>query len=84
MTYQETIWVGKIVVVTGIISRSGKCHHTMIPLAGHSGQVIGEAKNNMLLIEFVGSNKEKQRIFYRRAVPAGCVTSCTELKKDGK
>lgn len=84
MTYQETIWSGKIVVVTSIISRSGKCHRNIIPMVGRSGQVIGEAKNNMLLIEFPGRNKAHGRIFHRMSVPSGCVTSYTELKKAGK
>lgn len=84
MTYQETIWAGKIVVVTGIISRSGKCHRNIIPMVGRSGQVIGEAKNNMLLIEFTMRNKEHHRIFQQLSVPAGCVTAYTELKKAGK
>lgn len=83
MTYQETIWKDHIVMVTGIISRSGKYHRYVRSLVGRGGQVVGEAKNNMLLIEFSGRNKKRGRFKFRRAVPAGCVTLYTELKHAG-
>ena len=72
MTYQEVLWQGKLVWVTGIVSRSGKCHRYVRKFVGRGGVVKGEAKNGMLLIEF-GRNK-------RRAIPAGCVTLYSEVK----
>ena len=70
MTYQEVLWQGKLVWVTGIVSRSGKCHRYVRKFVGRGGMVIGEAKNGMLLIQF-GKGR-------RRAIPAGCVTLYTE------
>ena len=81
MTYQETIWKDKIVMVTSIISSSGKMHRYLCKYVGRSGFVIGEAKNNMLLIEFAGRNRARQRIFEHRSIPAGCVTLYTEIKR---
>lgn len=72
MTYQEVIWQGHLVWVTGIMSKSGKCHRYVRKYVGRGGRVIGEAKNGMLLIQFDRH--------VRRAIPAGCVTLYTETK----
>lgn len=66
MTYQEVLWQGRFVLVTGIMSKSGKCHNFVRKYVGRGGMVKGEAKNGMLLIKF----KHGQE----RAIPAGCVT----------
>ena len=84
MTYQETIWKDKYVMVTGIISRSGKMHRYVRKLVGRGGFVIGESKNNMLLVEFSRRNKDRQRVgSLVRAIPAGCLTLYTEIKRAG-
>lgn len=75
MTYQEVLWQGKLVWVTGIVSRSGKCHRYVRKFVGRGGVVKREAKNGMLLIDF-GRNRE-------RAIPAGCVTLYTEANWAG-
>lgn len=64
MTYQETIWMGRLVWVVSLMSRSGRMHRYVREYVGRGGMVIGEAKNGMLLIQF---GKET------RAIPAGCV-----------
>lgn len=64
MTYQEAIWKGKYVCVTGILSKSGRLHYTYRKYVGRSGTVVGESKNNMLLIKFKN---------HTRSIPAGCV-----------
>ena len=79
MDYQEAIWKDKSVVVTGIISRSGAMHRYLCRYVGHTGHVVGTAKNNMLLVEF-----EKRRgIEARRSIPAGCVTLSSNIKHAG-
>ena len=72
MTYQEVLWQGHLVWVTGMISKSGKAHRYVRKFIGRGGVVKGEAKNGMLLIDF-GKNK-------KRAIPAGCVTLYTEVE----
>ena len=72
MTYQEVLWQGKLVWVTGIVSKSGKCHRYVRKFVGRGGVVKGESKNGMLLVEF-GPRKV-------RAIPAGCVTLYSEAK----
>lgn len=70
MTYQEVLLQGKVVLVTGMVSRSGKCHKYVKKYVGRQGCVIGEAKNGMLLVAF--GNRS-------RAIPAGCVTRDDEV-----
>lgn len=65
MTYQEAIWKGKYVWVTGILSKSGKLHRTYRKYVGRGGMVLGESKNNMLLVQFKN---------HTRAIPAGCLS----------
>ncbi len=65
MTYQEALWKGKTVWVVSLLSKSGRIHQYVHRYIGRGGQVIGEAKNGMLLIAF-GQ-------FEVRAIPAGCV-----------
>lgn len=72
MTFQEVLWQGKLVWVTGVVSRSGKCHRYVRKFVGRGGVVKREAKNGMLLVDF-GKGKE-------RAIPAGCVTLYSEVK----
>lgn len=64
MTYQEVLWKDKYVWVVSLMSRSGKMHRYVRKYVGRGGQVIGESKNNMLLIQFKN---------HTRAIPAGCV-----------
>lgn len=64
MTYQEVLYQGKYVWVTGILSKSGKMHYALRKYVGKGGMVIQEAKNNMLLVQF-GK--------HTRSIPAGCV-----------
>ena len=65
MTYQEVLWKGKIVWVTGILSRGGRMHHTLRKYVGRAGMVQGESKNGQLLVQFKG---------HTRCIPAGCVS----------
>lgn len=64
MTYQETIWKNKYVWVVSLMSKSGKMHRYVKKYIGRGGFVLGESKNNMLLIRFKT---------HTRAIPAGCV-----------
>lgn len=64
MTYQESIWKGKKVLVIGILSKSGKIHMKLKRYVGRTGIVKKESKNGMLLIEFKS---------HFRSIPAGCV-----------
>ena len=75
MTFQEVLWQGKIVWVTGILSKSGKIHRKYIDWVGRGGVVIGEAKNGMLLIRFTRSKGCE-----KFAIPAGCVSEYTAIK----
>lgn len=68
MTYQEALWTGKYVWVTGILSKSKKMHRWVIPYIGRSGLVLGESKCGRLLVAFGGRYREI------RAMPAGCVS----------
>lgn len=71
MTHQEAIWKGKLVWVTGILSKSGKLHRAYRKYVGRGGWVLGDAKNGMLLIQFKG---------HTRAIPAGCVAEYGTVK----
>jgi hypothetical protein len=64
MTYQEALWQGKYVWVVSLMSKSGKMHRYVRRYVGRGGQVIREAKNGMLLIQFKN---------HTRCIPAGCV-----------
>lgn len=64
MTYQETIWRGKSVLVVGILSKSNKVHLNLKRYVGGIGVVLKESKNGMLLVEFPT---------YYRSIPAGCL-----------
>lgn len=64
MTYQESIWQGKKVLVIGILSKSGNIHLNLKHYVGRTGIVNKEAKNGMLLVEFKT---------HFRSIPAGCV-----------
>lgn len=64
MTYQEALWKDKMVWVVSLMSKSGKMHRYVRKYVGRGGKVVGEAKNNMLLIQFKN---------HKRAIPAGCV-----------
>lgn len=72
MTYQEVLWQGKLVWVTGIVSKSGRCHRYVRKFVGRGGIVKREAKNGMLLVQFKTGQK--------RAIPAGCLTLYTETE----
>lgn len=65
MTYQEVLWQGKYVWITGILSKSGRLHMYLRKYVGKGGFVVGESKNGRLLIRFSD---------HTRAIPAGCVT----------
>ena len=71
MTYQEAIWKGKYVWITGILSKSGRVHMPLRKYVGKGGRVVGESKCGRLLVQF--SN-------HKRAIPAGCVTEYGTVK----
>lgn len=75
MTYQEVLWKGKLVLVTGILSKSGRLHYAYRKYVGRGGLVLGEAKNGMLLIQFGN---------HTRAIPAGCVAKYGTVRRAGK
>lgn len=72
MTYQEVLWKGKHVWVVGILSKSGKVHRYLRKYVGRSGFVLGESKNNMLLVQF-GRHQT-------RCIPAGCLAVYGEIR----
>ena len=72
MTYQEVLWQDKLVWVTGIVSKSGKCHRYVRKYVGRGGVVLREAKNGMLQVQF-----KRNQV---RNIPAGCLTLYTEAK----
>lgn len=74
MTYQEAIWQGRYVWVTGILSKSGRMHRTYRKYIGRGGLVTGEAKNGMLLVAFKN---------HTRAIPAGCLSLYGEVHTAG-
>jgi len=71
MTYQEALWKNKRVWVVSIMSKSGRMHRYVRKYIGRSGMVLGEAKNNMLLIQFRN---------HTRCIPAGCVVDYNTTK----
>lgn len=74
MTYQEALWKGKYVWVVSILSKSGKMHYTYRKYIGKGGFVLGEAKNNMLLVKFKN---------HTRAIPAGCLAEYGTVHRSG-
>jgi hypothetical protein len=71
VTYQEAIWKGKYVWITGILSKSGRVHMRLRKYVGQGGQVVGESKGGQLLVRFHN---------HTRAIPAGCVTEYGTVK----
>lgn len=69
MTYLECIWQDKPVFVYSLLSKSSKIHAHVKQWIGKSGVVLGESKNNQLLVQFTVS------IYHRRtvAIPPGCL-----------
>lgn len=74
MTNQEVLWKGKTVWVVGILSRSGRLHYGLRKYVGRGGLVVGESKNNQLLIQFGN---------HTRAIPAGCVAEYGTVHRAG-
>ena len=74
MTNQEVLWKGKTVWVVGILSRSGRLHYGLRKYVGRAGLVLGESKNNQLLIQFGN---------HTRAIPAGCVAEHGTVHRAG-
>ena len=74
MTYQEVLWKNRYVWVIGILSKSGKIHHTYRKYVGRGGLVLGESKNNMLLVKFKN---------HTRAIPAGCLAEYGTVHRAG-
>ncbi len=72
MTYQESIYKGKFVWVTGILSKSGRLHYDLRKYVGRGGSVLGESKNGRLLIQFGN---------HTRAIPAGCVALYSHVRR---
>lgn len=72
MTYQETVWQGRLVWITGLRSKNGKLHRYVANFVGLGGLVTKEAKNGMLLVLFSNNTT--------RAIPAGCLTTYTEAE----
>ena len=71
MTYQETVWQGRLVWITGLRSKNGKLHRYVANFVGQRGIVLQEAKNGMLLV----------RLYDRInavSIPAGCLTKYPE------
>lgn len=83
MTNQECNWKWHEVIVTGCISKSGKYHHYVRNLAGRRGTVLGESKNNMLLVQFKRMRNGVYHGQFTRAIPAGCLTRVDQLKTAG-
>jgi hypothetical protein len=71
MTYQEALWKGKRVLIVSLMSKNGRIHRYVKRHIGRDGIVLGEAKNNMLLIQFRN---------HARAIPAGCVVDYNTAK----
>lgn len=88
MTFQEVLWQNTYVVVTGLLSKSGKYHRYVKPFVGRGGWVSREAKNGMLLVGFsqLVYNKDGKLVakLEKRAIPAGCLTKAVDLRLAGK
>jgi len=72
MTYQEALWQGKYVWVTGILSKRGRIHMSLRPYVGCGGMVLKESKNGQLLVQF--------RQNHTRCIPAGCIAEYSVTK----
>lgn len=79
MTYQETIWQGRLVWIAGIRSNNGKLHRYVANFVGLGGLVTKEAKNGMLLVLFSNNTTRALRTLVR-AISAGCLTAYNEAK----
>lgn len=75
MTYQEVLYKGKLVWVVGILSKSGKMHYDLRKYVGRGGKVLGESKNNQLLVRFKN---------HTRCIPAGCIAIYGDVKRAGE
>jgi hypothetical protein len=71
MTYQEALWKGRYVWITGILSKRGRVHMPLRKYVGLGGMVVGESKCGRLLVRFSD---------HTRAIPAGCVTEYGTVK----
>lgn len=69
MTYQESLWQGRRVLVVTSISKRGNMHRHVWPYLGLTGSVVREAKNGMLLVQFEN---------HTRAIPAGCLDAVSQ------
>lgn len=59
-------FVGRVVLITGAVSNSGKCHPGLTIYAGMMGIITGLAKNGGVLVKIAGSHITK-------SFPQGCV-----------
>lgn len=59
-------FVGRVVFITGTISKSGKFHPGLTKYVGRMGIIKGLAKNGGVLVKIVGTNITK-------SFPQGCV-----------
>lgn len=75
MTYLECLWEGKSVLVVSILSKNGRIHTRIKPWIGRSGMVIGESKNNQLLVRFRLGKKT-----VHVSIPPGCVIALDSIK----
>lgn len=78
MTYQETIWKGKVIWVVSMMSKNMRMHRYLRKYVGTGGYVMGEAKNGMLLVEFGQRSKR-----HLRCVPSSCVVEYGKVKNVG-
>ena len=76
MTYLESVYKDKIVVVTGIKSNRGVLHPRIRKYVGRAGTVVGESKNGQLLVRF----KLLRSRSHLRAIPPGCVSKLDEVR----
>lgn len=74
MTSQECIWKHKVVRLITIKGKRGPIHWGLAKYCGMPGEVLGDAKNGMLLIKFDTSWLENGDMI--RCVPASCVMLC--------
>lgn len=76
MTYLESIYKDKTVVVIGIKSNRGVLHLGIRKYVGRAGTVVGESKNNQLLVRFQLPLERS----HLRAIPPGCVSKLDEVR----
>ena len=75
MTYLEVLYKGKMVWVTGILSKSGRLHYSLRKYVGRGGVVLGESKNNQLLVQFKN---------HTRSIPPGCAALYGTVSRAGQ